>query len=1045
MKNISYIGAGAGSGKTYKLTHLLAELIADEQNPVQPEQVILTTFTKDAAAELKERGKSVLFEKGKPEEALRLDRALIGTVHSVAESFIRKYWYLLGISPDVDVISEDDQTFYINQSLANLATQEDLDFFGAFCDEFNISKSENNISKKDEFFWKKHLKDIIEKSQCFGISTYGKSREESKAWLKQFVEPNSSFPTDDKAWMPVVSELKVAVENGTRNQKILNDTASIVIGVKNRTFNWYYKYKKLLSDPNLPNAVKVNCPNGLAMLEKMNKIYHSEWLWQKQEEYIDRIFDLAEKWGTEFLKYKQEHQLIDFNDMEAYLLKLLEIEEVRTDIQQSFKYLLVDEFQDSSRAQVQIFSTLSDLVEKTYFVGDEKQAIYAFRGGNPELIAAVTKYIEQGKNGCEKLPSLDTSRRSVPEIVHVVNHVFLPLFKRYGMQEEDIVLKDNDPTIYGDRTLNHWVYDGKKEDTYHALAQRLVRLIKEEKLINLKEIAILGDSNANLNLLADVLKSYGIPVNRGSGLLMDCKETDLLFAVLSIIENPHDLLSKTEIAYLTEEGWTLNKIVDAQLAYRHELKTNEDAVSPFDEVELVKAVQTLAADVKNLSVGTMVEDVVVKLRLNDVVKRMGNAPQRIANLQSLCNYAWEYEERCVKMGQAATIDGYMRYVEQMECQADGDPEGVVVSTYHGSKGLGWDTVILTSLDSDKTKEDELIRLSIYGVQMRYLEAPSVENFYPEGVITVLPWFMGSAKILPPTYKSKITASKVFNSVKNQLVQERTRLMYVGMTRAKKRLVLFEKKQKNPLAWFKGIGVNVGDPNNCLGTEDRFVYEELPKDDDPEVMPEPAAEQTIYEEGADERLPRNICPSANHDLLGEVSVIKGSQSIARLACEDKVQSETAIGDCIHQIYCDIDCDDPVQMAREVIRQRLLVGDLPDPAGIINAYQHLELLLTENYGEAIAKHREMPFKHFVNGQVVNGSIDLAWETSEGMVLIDYKTFHGKANFVLDKEHPSVYAGRYKMQLDYYAAALEAAGHKVLAKLIYYPVTGMLIKVD
>lgn len=1045
MKNISYIGAGAGSGKTYKLTHLLAELIADEQNPVQPEQVILTTFTKDAAAELKERGKTVLFEKGKPEEALRLDRALIGTVHSVAESFIRKYWYLLGISPDVDVISEDDQTFYINQSLANLATQEDLDFFAAFCDEFNISKSENNISKKDEFFWKEDLKHIIEKSQCFGITEYGKSREESKAWLKQFVEPIASFPTDDASWAPVIAELKAAVDNGLVSPTAKKTVDPIIYGAKNRIFSWYNKFIKYFADSKTPKKVKEACPQAMDMLDRLNNIYSSEWLCERQEAYIDRIFDLAEKWGTEFLKYKQEHQLIDFNDMEAYLLKLLEIEEVRTDIQQSFKYLLVDEFQDSSRAQVQIFSTLSDLVEKTYFVGDEKQAIYAFRGGNPELIAAVTKYIEQGKNGCEKLPSLDTSRRSVPEIVHVVNHVFLPLFQGHGMKEEDIVLKDNDPTEYGDRTLNHWVYDGNNDDSYHALAQRLVRMIKEEKLTNLKEIAILGGSNANLNKLTDVLKSYGIPVNRGSGLLMDCKETDLLFAVLSIIENPHDLLSKTEIAYLTEEGWTLNKIVDAQLAYRHEQKENENAVSPFDEVGLVKAIQALSADVKNLSVGTMVEDVVVKLRLNDVVKRMGNAPQRIANLQSLCNYAWEYEERCVKMGQAATIDGYMRYVEQMECQADGDPEGVVVDTYHGSKGLGWKTVILTSLDTDRTKEDELIRWSIYGVQMRYLEAPSVENFYPEGVITVLPWFMGSAKILPPTYKSKITASNVFNSVKNQVVQERTRLMYVGMTRAKKRLVLFEKKQKNPLAWFKGIGVNVGDPYYCLGTEDRFVYEELPKDDDPEVMPEPAAEQTIYEEGAEERLPRNIRPSANHNLLGEVSVIKGSQSITRLACEDKVQSETAIGDCIHQIYCDIDCDDPVQMAREVIRQRLLVGELPDPAGIIKAYQHLELLLAEKYGEAIAKHREMSFKHFVNGQVVNGSIDLAWETAEGIVLIDYKTFHGKANFVLDKEHPSVYAGRYKMQLDYYTAALEAAGHKVLAKLIYYPVTGMLVKVE
>ena len=273
MKNISYIGAGAGSGKTHKLTHLLAELIADEQNPVQPEQVILTTFTKDAAAELKERGKSVLFEKGKPEEALRLDRALIGTVHSVAESFIRKYWYLLGISPDVNVISEDDQTFYINQSLANLATQDDLDFFGTFCDEFNISKSENNISKKNEFFWKDDLKYIIEKSQCFGISGYEKSREESKAWLRQFVEPTASFPTDDASWTPVIAELKAAVDNGIVSTTARKTTVDpIIYGAKNRNFSWYNKFTKYFADSKTPKKVREACPRAMDMVDKLNSI-----------------------------------------------------------------------------------------------------------------------------------------------------------------------------------------------------------------------------------------------------------------------------------------------------------------------------------------------------------------------------------------------------------------------------------------------------------------------------------------------------------------------------------------------------------------------------------------------------------------------------------------------------------------------------------------------------------------------------------------------------------------------------------------------------
>ena len=136
MKNISYTSAGAGSGKTHKLTHLLADLIRNDS--VKPEQIILTTFTNDAAAELRERAKSVLVENGEYEKAMRLDQAIIGTIHSMAQQFIQKYWYLLGISSELNVISEEDTEFFINQSLAKLPTDDDIKFFNEFVDFFNI-------------------------------------------------------------------------------------------------------------------------------------------------------------------------------------------------------------------------------------------------------------------------------------------------------------------------------------------------------------------------------------------------------------------------------------------------------------------------------------------------------------------------------------------------------------------------------------------------------------------------------------------------------------------------------------------------------------------------------------------------------------------------------------------------------------------------------------------------------------------------------------------------------------------------------------------
>ena len=96
MKNITFIYAGAGSGKTHKLTSLLTDFIQNDL--VSASQVMLTTFTKKASNEIKERAQSELLKNKLFKQANELNQAYIGTVHSVGYQFIKKYWYLIGIS-----------------------------------------------------------------------------------------------------------------------------------------------------------------------------------------------------------------------------------------------------------------------------------------------------------------------------------------------------------------------------------------------------------------------------------------------------------------------------------------------------------------------------------------------------------------------------------------------------------------------------------------------------------------------------------------------------------------------------------------------------------------------------------------------------------------------------------------------------------------------------------------------------------------------------------------------------------------------------------
>lgn len=175
MKNIKYINAGAGSGKTYFLTNTFAERV--EKGECTPAQVILTTFSEKAAADIKRNARSRFIEKGLLSQATELDAANIGTVHSIAYKFIKKYWYLLGISASCEVMNDDNKEAYIALTLGEAADPEDIAAFRAYAEKIglNIARS----SKLDYDFWKTAVSKIISNADAMGIADLTESRAKS--------------------------------------------------------------------------------------------------------------------------------------------------------------------------------------------------------------------------------------------------------------------------------------------------------------------------------------------------------------------------------------------------------------------------------------------------------------------------------------------------------------------------------------------------------------------------------------------------------------------------------------------------------------------------------------------------------------------------------------------------------------------------------------------------------------------------------------------------------------------------------------------------
>ena len=129
-----YIKAGAGSGKTFKIMEEIVQTLNAPESNVNIQNCIVTTFTEKAAQELKERISANLLEKNMYEELSNLSEAKIGTVHSICADFLKQYGYLINLSPNLDVISQEER----NLLLADLINEEvDADEFTDLCERFD--------------------------------------------------------------------------------------------------------------------------------------------------------------------------------------------------------------------------------------------------------------------------------------------------------------------------------------------------------------------------------------------------------------------------------------------------------------------------------------------------------------------------------------------------------------------------------------------------------------------------------------------------------------------------------------------------------------------------------------------------------------------------------------------------------------------------------------------------------------------------------------------------------------------------------------------
>lgn len=1067
MNHVTYISAGAGSGKTYTLTTFLSELIT--KKGVKPEEFILTTFTEAAAAEFKEKARAKIFECTDYEQyaqaAERLNQAMIGTVDSVSYRFVKKYWYLLGISPNLKYLDDETTNFFINQNLQNILTAEESDFFKSFVDDFEVGYSYGSDKYgKNYDFWKKDVKDIMDKSKSFDTDM----SENLKASLEYANSLLGDWPLsyDKNDILTFLNEFELANaadKDGPTKEKRLNFIKEFRNKFSSESSHLSYPeyqsfYKELQS---LPDKITSKCSTYQTSLDSFTHIYDTQEVKDKVLKYIRTIFDVIDRLSQRYQDYKKEHHAVDYVDVENHFLKLLDIEEVKEDIRENFKYVFVDEFQDSSPTQVKMFEKLSAIVGRdedddykitigkntfnlhnSVWVGDFKQAIYGFRGADTALTKAVADIIEANMKTKPRqfsLHTLDTSYRSYEQLVNKSNAIFEHSFE--GVLPKEMVHLDFDvkhkkqPDDFN--SLRTWTLNGTNAaGRTQDICNRLEKLIMETN--NPSKIAVLASSKYDYEDIIKELNNRNIPVSIETGIDAACDEVQLIISLLRLVINPYDTYSRALVAFLTEKDFAAGDVIDSKLVFNEEVNRSREAgKNNFPEYLSDKTIVSKFLEKASLfssqTIHSLVESLIIELDLFNLCRNWQSATVSDVRLQALIDAAAKYEELCKTSAIPPTISGYIEFISDSEnLKCSGSKNSIVFMTIHKSKGLEWDHVILLGLDTEELEINRFIKHEVFGVSFYHNETPSKENLTPPMILNLFPRIItGSKKTpVPECIRTAIENAARFEQQKTELVSEVRRLWYVAITRAKYILTLVA-AEKNPYAVFNVIGV----PS---GWEAGFIEDNLKEGEKYVLTTPPVLSLNVQESKSHSK--RNIQPSGYtaEKKFTPKTVYKSGHRIPF----GKGESESnVIGSCIHDIFCVLEKNKTPEACERIIEGYELKDILNDSAAIIKAWDNLADFLKKEYGDAVSVAHELNFTQGFDGHIVNGSIDYIYRTSKGTVLIDFKTFPGKESDIINEGKHC--AANYSGQFQCYQKALEANGEIVIARLVYYPVGGLVVE--
>ena len=764
-KNI-LVSAGAGTGKTRVLVERILHLLRAQKATLT--ELLVLTFTEKAANEIKGRLSDGFREMNLVGPRRDLEKAAISTFHGFASRLLKEHPIEAGVDPDFRVIEAEQSELLKEEAMGEMIAKLYGEKNGSF--EFLPVYGEN-VAREGIF-------KVFTAARHEGKALRDFFLENEKKEQEVLAKREEELPREAQALLLKLEEIDApAWERFLKNKKWNIETLQDF-----KEWSALYKGKR-----------KAGWKEWRALLEDLAALRMGPFVapWKEKFESLALAFEAA--YGAK----KKEKGFLDFDDLQMKAVGLFRgekpaLQKLRERYQREFKFILVDEFQDTNFLQMEFVELLSS-GNNLFMVGDYKQSIYGFRGAEPGIFLAKEKLYGDGMEG-ERI-FLSESFRSDPPVLDFANQFFKTLWEEDGFPFEPLVANRPMPPGCGEAPAVEVLVTQMKanEDMRCArlrearmIAARVLELHEKDK-IPYGDMAVLFQAMTLSGIYEDAFKSAGVPyfIVAGRGFYEQSEIQDMM-SFLSHLERP---LADIPLAATLRSP--LFHISDDTLFWlcRHAKAKNENtplyhALKAMDLVKEISQEQRgrLEAFLKlTRTLGELKDRIPLSELIDKMLEGTGyelsvlmdpKGVRRYANLKKLVAMVREYETYD-RMPLAAFLNILKRLkaqeVRESEAQIvlETSAEAVRMMSVHGAKGLEFPVVFVADMGHQRSRSDSKAVIAHaadgYAMQVPNEKDPEMQEPY------FFKW--------------------VDSEIAKRGREEWKRLFYVAVTRVKSRLFL----------------------------------------------------------------------------------------------------------------------------------------------------------------------------------------------------------------------------------------------------------------